>query len=206
MGMYMLITAVSDATIARLHADPPLVWQLVTPDEPERVAAARAEARPRPGLFARLFGRTPAEPPPLDPPPLTLAPGEGDLGPLGDLEKSWHGVHYLLTGTAWEGEPPLNFLLGGGRAIQDIEVGEAPVLTHTSAETRAIAAALAALSDAELRARYNPAEMMRLEIYPEIWDRQSDDGREMLFDSVTGLRELLRVAVERGYGLMVTIT
>jgi len=25
--MYLLITAVSDATIARLHADPPLVWQ-----------------------------------------------------------------------------------------------------------------------------------------------------------------------------------
>jgi hypothetical protein len=27
-----------------------------------------------------------------------------------DLDKSWHGIHYLLTGSAWEGSPPLNFL------------------------------------------------------------------------------------------------
>jgi hypothetical protein len=24
-----------------------------------------------------------------------------------DLDKSWHGIHYMLTGTAWEGTPPL---------------------------------------------------------------------------------------------------
>ena len=48
---------------------------------------------------------------------------------------------YLRTRTAWDGEPPLNFLLGGGREV-DIEVGQAPVRTHSKAETRAIAAAL----------------------------------------------------------------
>jgi hypothetical protein len=85
-------------------------------------------------------------------PPLELGPGEGGLGELGDMEKMWHGVHYLLTGTAWEGEPPLNFLLAGRREL-DIEVGQAPVLLYTSAETREIASALSAVSDAELRAR-----------------------------------------------------
>jgi Domain of unknown function (DUF1877) len=205
VGMYLELTAVSDATIERLHADPPLVWQLVAPDEPERVAAARADARPRPGLVARFLGRT-APPPEPEPPPLELAPGEGNLGQLGDMDKMWHGVHYLLTGTAWEGQPPLNFLLGGGREIQDIEVGQAPVLTHTSAETRAIAAALAQVSDEELRARYDPAEMMRLEIYPEVWGRTPDVGQDSLFDSITALRELLGIVVGRGYGLMVTIT
>jgi hypothetical protein len=203
--MYLELTAVSDATIERLHADPPLVWQLVTPDEPERVGAARAESRSRPGLLARLFGRGAAQPPEPVPPPLELGPGEGSLGALGDMEKSWHGVHYLLTGTAWEGEPPLNFLLAGGREV-DIEVGQAPARTHTGAETRAIATALAAVSDDELRARYDPAEMMRLEIYPEIWDRGSEQDRDVLFDSIASLRRLLDIVVARGYGLMVTIT
>jgi Domain of unknown function (DUF1877) len=205
VGMYLELAAVSDGTIERLHADPPLVWQIVRPDEPERVATARAESRSRPGLLARLLRRGAAPPPEPEPPPLELGPGEGSLGALGDMEKTWHGVHYLLTGTAWEGEAPLNFLLAGGKEV-DIEVGQAPVLTHTSAETRAIATALAALSDAELRARYDPAEMMRLEIYPEVWDRAPEEGLGNLINSIASLRDLLDIVVGRGYGLMVTIT
>jgi hypothetical protein len=33
--------------------------------------------------------------------PLVLSEGEGDVV---DLDKTWHGIHYLLTGTAWEGD------------------------------------------------------------------------------------------------------
>ncbi len=113
MGMYLALYALSDATIERLHADPPLAWRVMDPERSEYEAKARADLQPRPGLVARLFKGAKAEPPPL-PPPLELAPGEGDLGPEGDFEKSWGGLHYLLTGTAWEGEPPLNFLMGGG--------------------------------------------------------------------------------------------
>jgi hypothetical protein len=107
------------------------------------------------------------------------------------MEKTWHGVHYLFTGTAWEGEPPLNFLLAGGREV-DIEVGQAPARTHTFAETRAIATALSEISDAELRARYDPAEMMRLEIYPEVWDRGLEENRDNLINSIASLRRAPR--------------
>src|SRR5215203_4027303 len=40
-----------------------------------------------------------------------------------DLDKSWHGIHYLLTKTAWAGEPPLSFLVLGGAEVGDIDVG-----------------------------------------------------------------------------------
>jgi hypothetical protein len=66
--------------------------------------------------------------------------------------------------------------------------------------------ALSAVSDAELCARYDPAEMMRLEIYPEVWDRGPEEGRDNLMSSIASLRELLDIVVGRGYGLMVTIT
>lgn len=39
------------------------------------------------------------------------------------LDKAWHGLHFLFTGTAWEGDPPLNFLVSGGREIGDVDVG-----------------------------------------------------------------------------------
>jgi hypothetical protein len=202
MGMYLSVAGVSDATIARIHADPPLIWQIVAPDDPDAVARARGPA-PRQGFFARLLGREPAHAPPA-PPPLDLQPGEGDLGAAGDLDKAWHGIHYLLTGTAWEGDPPLNFLLVGGRNVDDFETAH----TFTAAETRDIAAALALIDDAELRRRFAPAEMMRLEIYPEIWDRDpaEEDPLGFLLEMVGVLRGALQRAVGHGHGLLVTLS
>ena len=199
MGFYLSLAAVSDATIDRLVADPPLVMQIMLPGDPNAVASAR-ERPSGPGLFGRLLGRK--APPPPEPPPLALRPGEGDLGPEGNFEKSWHGFHYLLTGTAWEGDLPLNFLLVGGREL-DIEIGMAPPRAYSVAETRVIADALARLDDAELRRRYSPAEMMRLEIYPEVWEGPGEVDR--LLEDMTGLRAALERVTRQGFGLLVMI-
>jgi hypothetical protein len=172
------------------------------PELPEREAEARADRQPRPGLFARIFKGAKVEPPP-PPPPLELAPAEGDLGPAGDFEKSWQGLHYLLTGTAWEGEPPLNFLMGGGRELELID-GETPLLTHSSADTRRIADALTQLSDEEVRRRVDPAEMNRLEIYPGIWD--DPEHAEYLLEEVRRLRETVSAVASKGLGLLVSIS
>jgi hypothetical protein len=205
MGMYLGLASLSDATITYLHADPPLVWQIVAPDDPEAVARARP-APSRPGLLARLFGRARPEPPAPDPTPaLTLSSDEGEVL---DLDKAWHGIHYLLTGTAWEGDPPLNFLVTGGREVGIEEVGIGPARTLTSAETRDVADALARITDEELRARFAPSEMMRLEIYPEIWDRDpaTDDTLGYLMEYVGQLRSTLANVIGRGHGMLVTIT
>ena len=201
MGMYLAIYALSDATIERLHADPPLAWRIMDPERPEREAKARAERQPRPGFLARVFKGATAEPPPA-PPPLELAPGEGDLGRDSDFEKSWGGLHYLLTGTASEGEPPFNFLMAGREL--DLEDGEAPLITHSNAETRRIAAALGALSDEEVRRRVNPAEMRELDVYPSIWDRP--ESLDYLLQDFRRLRETVAAVADRGLGLLVSIS
>lgn len=202
MGIYLGLYAVSDATIERLHADPPLAWRLLDPERPELEAKARADRQPRPGLLARLFGGAKPEPVPA-PPPLELAPGEGDLGPAGDFEKSWHGLHYLLTGTADEGEPPLNFLMGGGRELE-LEDGEPPLLTHSSAETRRIAEALAGLREEELRRRLDPEEMTALEIYPGGWDNPQHAG--ILIEDALRLQGTVAAVSRSGFGLLVSIS
>jgi Domain of unknown function (DUF1877) len=201
VGIYLAVYALSDATIERLHADPPLAWRVMDPETPEREAESRAERQPRPGLFARLFKGAKVEPPPPSP-PLQLAPGEGDLGPDGDFEKSWHGLHYLLTGTSSEGEPPLNFLMGGGRELELVD-GDTPLLTHSSSDTRRIADALSQLSEEEVRARANPAEFKRLEVYPEVWD--DPKSLEYLLEDFRRLRATVTAVANRGLGLLVSI-
>jgi hypothetical protein len=51
-----------------------------------------------------------------------------------DVDKAWQGLHFLLTGSAWNGEPPLNFLVSGGREIGDVDVGYGPARGFTSTE------------------------------------------------------------------------
>jgi hypothetical protein len=208
MGMVVSLSAVRDETIERLLADPPLVWQVIAPDDPDAYDRARHEAddRARPGLFSRLFGaRTQADAPSTPPAALELTDGEGDLG---DLDKSWHGIHYLLTGRADGSGTPLEFLVAGGTLVGDEDVGYGTPRVFTSAETRAIAGALAAVTDDELRSRFAPDAMMRAEIYPEIWDRDptDDDTLGYLMEYVAILREALTTVTSRGHGLLVVLS
>ena len=134
-----------------------------------------------------------------------LAEGEGLST---DLDKAWHGIHYLLTGTAWEGAKPLNFLISGGRPVGDIDVGYGPARVLSASETRAAHEALAQLSEDDLRGRFDPAAMTSKEIYPEIWDRppEEDDTLGYLLEYARTLRGFLAQAVEQGQGLVVYLT
>jgi hypothetical protein len=195
MSMVLEVRTISDRNVERLLADPPLIWRVVAPDDPEIYEEARAEAA-KPGFLARLFGgkRDPGS-------DFRLAPPEGAVC---DLEKAWHGVHYLLTGRADEGSAPLDFLLAGGRDIGTIEVGYGPARVFTAAETGLIRDAIRRLADDDLRARFDPEKMLAADIYPRVWD-EGDEARDWLIDAVASLRELLDAAVAAKLGLVVTL-
>jgi hypothetical protein len=97
--MELVLHQAADTTIDRIVADPPLIWQLVAPENPEFYRDAR---RASAGLWARLTGRRD------EVPPLALSENEGELV---DLDKAWHGIHYLLTESDDEGNAPLDFLI-----------------------------------------------------------------------------------------------
>lgn len=210
MGMVLGLAPLSDETIERLLADPPLVWAVIVPDDPEFLQNARlkAAARKRPGFFARLFGASPraedAQPTPA-PEPLVLREGEGKNS---DLDKAWHGIHFLLTGSGDGGNPPLDFLVAGGREVGDEDVGYGTARVFSAAQTRIINGALSAISDDQLRARFDGQAMTKKGIYPDIWDRDpaDDDTLGYAMEYVTTLRETLAEAVTNGYGIMVTLS
>jgi len=124
-----------------------------------------------------------------------------------DLDKSWHGIHFLLTGTAYEGEPPLNFIVRGGVEIGDGEVGTSPPRALSSYEARAVADAIEELPPEELQERFDPERMLEEGIYPDIWDRDpaEDDNLGYLIEHYADLRAFVRRAADRGEGLIVTI-
>jgi hypothetical protein len=122
-----------------------------------------------------------------------------------DLDKAWHGLHFLLTGTAWGGTPPLNFIVAGGDTIGDVEVGYGPARAFTPEQLAEVSRALDAISSDTLRQRFDPAKMTELDIYPSIWDRDpaDDDTLGYVIEYFEMLKPFLREGAERELGLIV---
>ena len=202
MGMVMTLHTISDDNIARVLADPPLVWRVIAADNPETYERAHAEKRP--GFIARLFGAA-SDRIPAQVPDLSKVDGEGIET---DLDKSWHGIHYLLTGTAWEGTEPIDFIVRGGTEVGQIDVGYGPARVFTSDHVAGIATVLGDLDESTLRKRFNPEEMMKLDIYPQIWNRASDDDDVLGYclEYAANLRRFLSHAVSNSMGMVLHLS
>jgi uncharacterized protein DUF1877 len=85
-----------------------------------------------------------------------------------DLDKAWQALHFLLTGTAWEGEPPACYLVCGGEALGDPdEIGFSVIQALTSQQVRDFAEFLNGLSHDELRRRFDLEKMIAAGVYPK---------------------------------------
>lgn len=133
--------------------------------------------------------------------------GEDARGPENtlDIDKAWHGLHFLLTGTDWEGEPPLNFIVAGGEQLGDVDVGYGPARAFMPEQLAEISRALDALDPDALRQRFDPVKMTELDIYPSIWDRDpaDDDTLGYVLEYFGMLKSFLRKGAQRGLGLLV---
>jgi len=80
-----------------------------------------------------------------------------------DLEGSWHGLHFLFTGTAWEGYEPACYLVQGGEDLGDDDFDVPPRLLRPE-HVRDFNLFLGELSEDELQRRYDLKRMTELKI------------------------------------------
>ncbi len=117
------------------------------------------------------------------------------------LEKGWHGLHYLLTGSVWKGELPLAFLIQGGKPLGGEDDPLNSMRMFRPDELSQIDAALSRVSDEQFWNRFDPVRMAREEIYPEIWDEPESDLREEYVGYFHDLKAFIHNAVESGKAL-----
>jgi hypothetical protein len=206
MSMILTLTSVGDGTFELLRRHPRLVWELVSgepfdPPTPEPHGSRRA------GVFSRWFGslgrgRTRSVEPELVRLP-ELADGEGETC---DLDKSWHGVHWVLTGSAWAGEPPLDFLVRGGVDLGKEEVGYAIPRGFSAAEVRRIDVEMSAVEADVVASRFDGPAMEAAELYPGSWEDPQADMAGYVLDNLARLRSFVRTTHERSLGLVVALT
>ncbi len=124
-----------------------------------------------------------------------------------DIGETWHGLQYLLTGTAWEGQAPLDFLVRGGVDVGDIPSDEGTARVFSTEQVKALAKALGALTEKALRERYEPSRMQQEDIYPGFWEEPPPDlePEEELLSYFVELKKFMDSVARRGLGLLVFI-
>ena len=160
------------------------------------------EVRPK-GIFGFLLRLTPITISEVDP----NAPEssfEIDPEKTIDIEKAWHGLHFLFTGTSKEATPPACYIWNGGEDVDD--EGMARALRPT--QVKHFAEFLDAVTPETLSKRFEPRRMMELQIYPEIWDRDpsEDDALQWLLSYFVDLKAFVRRAADNGDGLVIFIS
>lgn len=108
-----------------------------------------------------------------------------------ELDKEWHGIHFLLNGNAWSTRGPYGKVILGGKEIGG-DLGYGPARVLTPSEVADIATRLKSVSVDQLRRRYDPHAMMKAQVYPEVWEREGLEAYEWL---VTGYRQLVNFYV-----------
>ncbi len=122
-----------------------------------------------------------------------------------DVDKAWHGIHFLLTGSAWEGSGPEAFVVAGGTAIGDVDVGYGPARAFKSKEVREIAERLKSVDKKSLEQRCDKKAFQENEIYPEIWDEVPEDCFGYLLENFELLKRFITKAAEDKKALIVYI-
>jgi hypothetical protein len=118
-----------------------------------------------------------------------------------DLDKMWHGIHYLLV----EGEEDTVAAQAvlGGQEIGD-DVGFGPVRYLVPGEVEAVAAHLDGTPFELLADRFEPDRMNGLGVYPEEWDEDGVLAAE-LAPAYERLVAFYRTAAERGEVVLVAL-
>ena len=118
-----------------------------------------------------------------------------------DIDKAWHGIHFLLNGSSFGRKEPYENVILGGTPIGADE-GYGPARYLTAEQVNDVSAALAQLSSDELESRFDPAGLSAESVYPSNSDWNDEDDKEYVLSYYTAVADYYRSAASKGYGML----
>jgi hypothetical protein len=193
MGMIYVLRRVTDEQLAVLRRHPQRLERFLF-DEPVEAAVEKT------GLMEKLvnsFGFRRTE----------KLGGAREAGDEVDLDKSWHLMHFLLTGSADPTDDEESFLIGDWPAIGDVEIGWGQAWAIDSAGMRRIDETLKRINEAELFARFDTREMAAQDVYlGDTFEGDEEGGCEYVLEYLLILRNFVSEAARRGCGAIGYLT
>lgn len=127
-------------------------------------------------------------------------PAAKGAGEVLDLHKSWHGLHWLMCQSVWEGPEPYRSAILGGEEIGE-DIGYGPPRLVEPAKVEEVAQALSMLSAAQVMKRYDGIAMDRDDVYPGNFAEDSDWKIELRRD-YERLRKFYEETAAQGGGML----
>lgn len=129
-----------------------------------------------------------------------------DVDPnLVDIDKSWDGIIFLLTGQNFENSNhPLTKVLFSGQIIdeeQDLGYGAGQYLKPE--QVKEVNEQISKISVEELSEKYDAKKMTELEVYPNIWD--NEDTVSYLIEYVQTIQEVYAEASKNDQAIITFI-
>ncbi|HWB08175.1 MAG TPA: YfbM family protein [Pirellulales bacterium] len=125
--------------------------------------------------------------------------------PKMEIGKEWHGLHYLLTGTAAEFRGAEGFLVDGGEEVGP-EIGYGPARLFSPREVDDIHSVLVDISPDELWSRFDADEMTADQVYPSLdWHEEPELKRQVYQRTYAELKKFVDEASRRGQCVVVTM-
>ena len=122
-----------------------------------------------------------------------------------DLDKAWHGLHYLLAQDPWKPRAGAGEAILGGKEIgKDVGYGPAKILSPK--EVVAIAKDLKTLTKAALKTRYNNEDFHKKEIYPDVWLEEGGEGFDWLIGFFSNLVKFYDETAESNGAVLIAIS
>jgi hypothetical protein len=111
-----------------------------------------------------------------------------------DIDKTWHIIHFLLNGRAWEGDGPFFDAVLGGSQLTDEDLGYGPARFLDPAEVVATAQALDRVSVDELWSRFDESRVREADLY---WSMDTG-SKDYALVNYEALRTFFRATAQRG--------
>ena len=116
---------------------------------------------------------------------------------LVDIDKSWDGIIFLLTGQSFAtAENNLVRVLFSGQLIdEEQDLGYGPAHYLTPEQVAELNNEISTITIADLKQKFNPKKMNELEVYPTIWD-EGDDAFDYVADGFLTLQNVFADATK----------
>jgi len=118
---------------------------------------------------------------------------------LVDIDKSWDGIIFLLTGQSlMTADHNLVRVLFSGQLIdEEQDLGYGPAHYLTPEQVLELNNEISTLTVSDLKQRYNPDKMTELEVYPTIWN-EGDDAFDYILEGFLTLQNVFSEASKKG--------
>ena len=118
---------------------------------------------------------------------------------LVDIDKSWDGIIFLLTGQSFANtEHNLVRVLFSGQLIdEEQDLGYGPAHYLTPEQVAELNNEISKITIADLKQKFNPKKMTEQEVYPTIWD-EGDDAFDYIADGFSTLQNVFADATKNG--------